>query len=401
MKAPPLHMRIRNGTLLMLALTLVTGAFAVPAIHKLGGSIREALQRNYLSIEAAQQMHAALYAAQLNRVQGNLSAVLEQSRASFTHWINVELNDVTEIGEGPLARDIETRGQRIFAELSHRLPGTPTDAEFGTIHQRLDDLIQMNRAAMFRADSRAMRLGDHLAFEFAITLVILLLLGVVISWTLARTISAPLNELSDRLRSFSLRGPSVRLGAQPFAELQAVASEFNRMAERLERFEKLNVERLIYEKSKTEATLESIEDGIVLIDSDGVVTHINEIASIILGVERKEALGSPFDDLNSNHPHYLRVRSALQRTVKEPLEAQRVEVELHVRGRDHIYVLKSVPLRQDDGQSFGTILILQDITYLRSGSRLEPIWLQLSRTNSKVRSPLLRCLHNCSDGAAA
>jgi len=61
----------------------------------------------------------------------------------------------------------------------------------------------------------------------------------------------------------------------------------------------------------------------------------------------------------------LRVRSALQRITKEPLESQRVEVELHVRGYDHTYVLKSVPLRQD-GQSFGTILILQDITYLRS-----------------------------------
>jgi two-component system, NtrC family, sensor histidine kinase KinB len=361
----PLSTSIRNGTLLMLALTLVTGAFAVPATHKLGGSIREALHRNYLSIEAAQQMHAALYAAELNRYQGHVPALLGQSRAAFTHWIKVELNDLTELGEGPLAHDIQTRGQRIFAELNGGLPGTPSDAEFEIVHRRLDDLIQMNQAAMFRSDSRAMRLGDRLASEFAGGLVILLLIGVVVSWTLARDVSRPLIELADHLRSFSLRGPSARLGQQPFAELQAVASEFNRMAERLERFEKLNVDRLIYEQGKTEATLESIEDGIVLIDSDGIVTHINEIASIILGVEREEAFGSPFDDLSSSHPHYLRVRSALHRTAKEPLEAQRVEVALHVRGRDHIYILKSVPLRQD-GLSFGTILILQDITYLRS-----------------------------------
>jgi hypothetical protein len=61
-KKPPLSASIRNGTLLMLALTVVIGAFAVPATHKLGGSIREALHRHYLSIEAAQQMHVALYA---------------------------------------------------------------------------------------------------------------------------------------------------------------------------------------------------------------------------------------------------------------------------------------------------------------------------------------------------
>jgi two-component system, NtrC family, sensor histidine kinase KinB len=366
MKPPPLRARIRNGTLFMLALTLAIGAFAVPAIHRLGGSIREALQRDYLSIEAAQQMHAALYAVELGQLQGNLPAVLAQSRTTFAHWINVELDDNSEIEEDALAKDVQARGQRIFTELGQARPGKPDPQQFAVLHQRLDNLIEMNQAAMFRADSRAMRIGDRLAYEFATALVILLLLGVVLSWTLAWNISKPLMELSDRLRSFSLRGPTPRLGQQPIAELQAVSTEFNRMAERLEQFEKLNVDRLIYEKGKTEAILESIEDGIVLIDSEGVVTHMNEVASIILSVEREEALGSSFDDLSSNHPHYLRVRSALQRMAKEPLESQRIEVELHVRGRDHTYVLKSVPLRQDNGQSFGTILILQDITYLRT-----------------------------------
>jgi NtrC-family two-component system sensor histidine kinase KinB len=141
------------------------------------------------------------------------------------------------------------------------------------------------------------------------------------------------------------------------------------MGERLEQFEKLNVDRLIYEKRKTEAIIESLDDGIVLIDPEGVVTHINGVAAIILGVERDEALGCPFDDLNSNHSHYLRVRSALRDIAKEPSDAQRVEVDLHVRGRNHTYVLKSVPLRQSDSASFGTILILQDVTYLRDKDR--------------------------------
>jgi NtrC-family two-component system sensor histidine kinase KinB len=141
------------------------------------------------------------------------------------------------------------------------------------------------------------------------------------------------------------------------------------MAERLEQFEKLNVDRLIYEKAKTEAIIESIEDGIVLINAKGIVTHINETAAIILGVQREDALGSPFDDLNSNHPHYVRIRSALRNAAKASDDAHRIEVELFVRGRDHSYMLKPVPLRQGDDRSFGTILTLQDITYLRDQDR--------------------------------
>jgi two-component system, NtrC family, sensor histidine kinase KinB len=383
---PPLGVRIRTGTLLMLALTLMIGAVAVQAIHRLGGSIREALRRNYLAIEGAQQMHSALYEAELNQLRGNLPAVLEHGRSTFTRWIKNELNDITEPGEDALAHDVEVRGQHIFAELSQSQPDVPTHEEFAAVNQRLDNLIQMNESAMFRADSRTMRISERLAWEFAIAVVVLLLLGVVLSGTFARKISRPLTELSDRLRGFSLRGPSPKLGTQPFAELQTVASEFNRMAERLEKFEKLNVDRLIYEKGQTEAILESIEDGIVLIDSSGIVTHINEVATTILCVEREETLGSSFDDLSSNHPHYLRVRSALRRTAKEPLEAQRVEVEFHVRGRDHIYVLKSLPLRQDDGQSFGTILILQDITYLRSREQARTSL--VATVSDQLKSPL-------------
>jgi NtrC-family two-component system sensor histidine kinase KinB len=49
--------------------------------------------------------------------------------------------------------------------------------------------------------------------------------------------------------------------------------------------------------------------------------------------------------------------------------ARQVEVSLHVRGREHFYLLKPLPLRRADGPSFGTILILQDITYLRDKDR--------------------------------
>ena len=61
----------------------------------------------------------------------------------------------------------------------------PDPEQFVFLHHRLDDLIEMNLAAMFRADSRTMRMGDRLAYEFATALVIPLLLGVVLSWTLA------------------------------------------------------------------------------------------------------------------------------------------------------------------------------------------------------------------------
>jgi NtrC-family two-component system sensor histidine kinase KinB len=353
----------------MLVVALVLGALALPEVHQLGGSIREALYRNYISIDAAEHMRAALWRVELAMRDGDAAAVLPASRNEFLHYIDIEEHDVTEAGEKQLAADIDRRAQQLLVEVATAPSGKVPGQEFVQLHQGLDELIAINRDAMFRADSRSAKMSDRLTYEFAGALVLLLVFGAMLAWTLAWSISKPLDELADRLRSFSLRGPSGRLGEQRLAELQAVASEFNKMAERLEQFEKINVERLIYEKSKTEAIIESLEDGIVLIDPEGVVTHINGVAAIILGVERDEALGCPFDDLDSNHPRYLRVRAALRRIANQPLEVQRIEVDLHVRGRGHTYVLKPVPLRRGDAASFGTILILQDITYLRDKDR--------------------------------
>ena len=349
----------------MLAITVAFGALALPGVYRLGGGIRETLYRNYVSIEAARHMRDALYALQLATRDGTVSRLLPSSRGQFMHWIDVEEHDITEAGEAELAAGIDRAGRTLFAELAAN-PAMRHDDEFAALDAQLDRLVGINQVAMFRADSRAGRMGLRLTYEFAAGFAILLLFGVALSWTLAATLSKPLDELAERLRSFSLRGgPPQRLGPQPLKELQPVVQEFNRMAERLEQFEKLNIDRVIYEKNKTEAIIESLEDGIVLIDPGGIVTHINEIAALILGVERGDALGSPFDDLNSSHPHYLRVRAALS----EGADHDRIEVDLHVRGRDHIYLLKPMPLRQGEQQSFGTILILQDITYLRDKDR--------------------------------
>jgi two-component system, NtrC family, sensor histidine kinase KinB len=369
MSTPSLRSRIRNGTLLMLGFALILGLFAVPSIRSLGSAISDTLYRNYLSIQAAQHMHAALYSAELNAYKGMGNRELSSERDEFTHWINVELANITETGEDALAADIQKRGMTLFRELELGTPVASLHDQFASAHQRLNDLIALNQQAMFRADSRSIKLGESLSYEFIAGLLSLLVLGAALSWTIAWNISKPLAELSEHLRSFSLRGPSIRLGEQGLSELQTVTVEFNRMSDRLEQFEKLNVDRLIYEKSKTEAIIESLEDGIVLVDPNGIVTHVNELGAIILGVDREEALGSPFDDLNTSHPHYMKIRSALANLTTQTDEIRQVEVELHLRGRDHTFLLKPVPLRQGDGQSLGTILILQDITYLRDKDR--------------------------------
>ncbi len=369
MSAPSLRARIRNASLVLVILVIGLGLYALPRVYQLGTSIRETLHRNYVSIEVAQHMHETLRVLQLAERDGRARDAVTDSRATFMHWMNIENNDFTELGEPELAHDIEQRGRRLFDEIAVASPAARHDGEFDELHARLNDLIAMNQAAMWRADSRAAGLGKRLTYEFAAGLLVVLVTGAALSWAIGWALARPLTELTERLRGISQRRTQVRLGPQPLAELEAVAREFNQMAEQLEQYEKLNVERLLYEKRKTEAIVESLEDGVALIDSAGIVTHINEIAALIMDIEPADALGSPFDDLSSNSPHYRRVRDALRGLRRAAPDGPRTEVQLHVRGRDHSYVLKPIALRRAEGAALGTLLILQDVTYLRDQDR--------------------------------
>src|SRR5262245_36834605 len=151
--------------------------------------------------------------------------------------------------------------------------------------------------------------------------------------------------------------------------------------------ERTRIDAVLAEKAKTEAVIESIDDGLVVLDPDGVVVHMNEIACAILDLARGEALGRPFGQLGTPHPHYLRLRGAVADFLAHPNRVpEAVEIAMFLRGRDHFFVLRPTPLRAADDAPMGLILTLQDVTYLRDQeARREQLMATLSH---ELRTPL-------------
>ena len=125
----------------------------------------------------------------------------------------------------------------------------------------------------------------------------------------------------------------------------------------------------IGEDGRTTAILESLDVAAFLLDINQTITHVNEPATLILDVSRHELIGQQFFALQVSNPHYLQVRASLERAMTYPPGEQQSEVNLHVRGRDHIYLLKPAPLRLEDNSYFGTLVTLHDVSYLRDKER--------------------------------
>ncbi len=173
---------------------------------------------------------------------------------------------------------------------------------------------------------------------------------------------APLGTARGAVGVLALRLPTPDV-VMPLDQRQLLEALARQAAIAIER---TRVDVVLEEKAKTEAVIEAIEDGLLVLDPAGVVAHINEVACAILEVERSQALGRRFEDLGTSHPHYLRLRAAVREYLAHPeREGERMEVALFLRGRDHYYVLRPTPYRSRDGSHAGLILALQDVTYLR------------------------------------
>jgi two-component system, NtrC family, sensor histidine kinase KinB len=121
------------------------------------------------------------------------------------------------------------------------------------------------------------------------------------------------------------------------------------------------------ERSKTDAILESVEDGLIVLDGSGAIVHINEVACAILELERAQVSKHDLRALGLSNRHVARLVAA--RAISADDQGAPAEFRVFVRGRDHSYLSRELPWTGPGGESLGTILALQDVTYIRDQER--------------------------------
>jgi NtrC-family two-component system sensor histidine kinase KinB len=182
------------------------------------------------------------------------------------------------------------------------------------------------------------------------------------------------------LRSVERMIASLRASKSPQDELDAPGSP--RLRRIVERFETLQKERLSryesrlteldHERSKTDAIIESVEDGLIVLDHNHAVVHINEVACAILDLDANQVEGKRLEEVSSRNLHVAKLLAATQEG-SDSAGNDSTEFKLFLRGRDHSYLSRNLPWMGPSGERLGTIVLLQDVTYVRDQEK--------SRTN--------------------
>lgn len=181
------------------------------------------------------------------------------------------------------------------------------------------------------------------------------LLVAALGFLIARRISGPLDDLKRGAGRFARGDLDRPLPLPDTDELASLAEVLNNMAEQLQN----QIETLTRQGEKQEAILASMAEGVLALDAQGRLITINGAGAEMLGLSPETVQNLPIQEV----VQVPGLQSFLTRTLshREPIEG---EVEIKTNGKK-IIKARGTTLRDSQGTSLGTLIVLHDITQMR------------------------------------
>ncbi|HEY4188503.1 MAG TPA: ATP-binding protein [Polyangia bacterium] len=367
-----------------LALALVVvGVVSALVTTRLGERSRLILADNYRSVLAAQRMKESLERLDsqalvvLSGRQEGAPATFGKHRALFERELVVQEGNLTELGEPEITQRLRQAWDRYRAALTRfeALPDREQRAvlyfsdlqpAFLRVKTADDEILAVNQDAMVRKSDRAEERAH--AFEHTVVAVVILALGLglLASILLTTRLLRPLGVVSAAVRRFGEGDLRARATVHGSDEIAAVASEFNRMTEKLESYRQSSLGELLQAQQAAQAAIDGLPDPVLLLDANGELRGANSVASRLLGVEPERPAAEAFAGadpavratVDRLRTHVLGGKGAyVPRGFEDAIRVTTPEGE-------KVFLPRATPIYGETGAVGGAALALQDATRL-------------------------------------
>ncbi len=404
-----LRKKIIIGYGMALVLTLFVIVWAVMNLYTLGKASDAVLRENYNSILAAGNMLAALNqqeSAALLLILGEEDIAISMFRKAegeFFEWLGRAKDNVTIAGEETVVNTVDIKYSDFLLSLSRlqilHAESSPTADSFyvNTVAPALDSaraaiirLRELNQETMFQASATARKVATRAEISTILIGLAAVLLGIGFSTMLANLISRPIQNFLDATRRISEGDYNARITVKSRDELGHLAGEFNAMISKVQYYHEMNIGNLLAEKNKSEAIIQSIDDGLLFLDSQYRIINMNPAAARMLDTQITLTEGKHFLEVLHNDELFKSIKDASETgNAVTPEHGQNVlTIE---RDENRFYYEYAIsPVTANSEVAVGVLLLLRDVTRLKEVDMLKSQFVMTA--SHELRTPIASAL---------
>lgn len=215
---------------------------------------------------------------------------------------------------------------------------------------RIQAILSINMDAIQRKNTQAQKTAETASNVIILLSTIIFIIGLVFSVNFPAIVVTPIKKFSEAIKEISARNYKHRVHLDHDDEFKQLGNAFNDMSERLEGFESSNLNKLIFEKTRAEAVINSLKDASIGIDKDDAVLFANEQALGLLGLSAGEVIGKSVNEISKKNDllNFL--------ITKEGSAPFKIVLD----NKENYYVKELIEVTQGDSKS--KVIVLKNIT---------------------------------------
>jgi PAS domain S-box-containing protein len=274
-----------------------------------------------------------------------------------------------------LYRIVQTEGQTALAtdykfKLLSPLADTLKDDCFTLLDRGRSDIEEG------KEQIRSSTYGAMLTVIIASIVSIILTFVATIQFTRA---IRPLEKLTGTVRKIGSGSLAQKIDVVTDDEIGELSVEFNKMTERLQQYEEMNIHQLIAEKKKSETIVANIADPVILTDTEGSVILMNREAERVFRVRHGHWQGRKIREVIQN-------KEWLEQLYPAGSEPDEKLLQLEQDGRTFFYRPQHAEIMDERKIFQGRLWLLQDVTRFKNLERMKSEF--VATVSHELRTPL-------------